>query len=227
MTLSVDSPRPRGDAAPTTPPRGAGPRRRARWMPALVVLVLAFLAFVLPPYLGLDPSAARIPVDASVPWHYPVLIVHIATSTIALLTLCLQMWPWLREHHPAVHRVSGRVYVFAGALPAALLSLVLCLQATSPIGTLGVATAGAFWAVTTAMGWIRGRQRRWGSHRRWMLYSFAFALQATWARLIAVVAIVGGLEVDPVLMGEAGTWLGWIVNVLLVHWWIERTRSGG
>ncbi|MCR6483497.1 DUF2306 domain-containing protein [Amycolatopsis sp. OK19-0408] len=223
MTQLVEKTGARSD----TDPLPVGPRRsraaQARSMVPLVALVLAFLLFLLPPYLGLDPSQGRIPNVTVIPARYPLLIVHIATATIALLTLCLQMWPWLRERHPKAHRISGRVYVFAGALPAAVLSVVLSFMATSSHGVLGVITAGVFWGVTTAVGFLRARQGRWSAHRRWMLYSFAFALQAVWARLLAIGSIVLGLSPDPILMGEAGTWLGWIVNVLLVQWWLVRT----
>src|SRR2546421_10170272 len=152
MTQLVEQTSARSDPDPM-PAASRGSRAvQAWWMMPLVALVLAFLLFLLPPYLGLDPSKSRVPIDPSLPLHYPLLIVHIVTSTIALLTLCLQMWPWLRRHHPPVHRISGRVYVFAGALPAALLSLVLSLYATHTNGGLGVVTAGVFWAVTTWMG---------------------------------------------------------------------------
>ncbi|MBD0324764.1 MAG: DUF2306 domain-containing protein [Aldersonia sp.] len=57
---------------------------------------------------------------------------HIFFGSVALLTACLQVWPWLRRRHPAVHWYSGRLYVFAGALPAGLAVLTVV-----PFGTWG------------------------------------------------------------------------------------------
>lgn len=103
------------------------PRARAArpvpvpWL-ALGLLTVAFLAFSLPPYLTLDPAQARLPVPT---WYYPALAAHIAFGSIALLAACVQLWPWFRAHRRAMHRWSGRVYVFAGALPASLVVLTI------------------------------------------------------------------------------------------------------
>lgn len=82
------------------------------WIASLGVLTVVFLAFTLPPYLGLDPSQSRVPIHF--PMHYPMLVAHIFFGSVALSTACLQVWKWLRQHYPAVHRWSGRLYVFAG-----------------------------------------------------------------------------------------------------------------
>ena len=50
---------------------------------------------------------------------------HIVFGSIAMLTCCLQIWPWLRARNLALHRGLGRVYVFAGVLPAGLLGFVV------------------------------------------------------------------------------------------------------
>jgi len=35
------------------------------------------------------------------------------------------VWPWFRSTNPVAHRRIGRVYVFAGVLPAGLFGLVI------------------------------------------------------------------------------------------------------
>lgn len=60
--------------------------------------------FVLSAYLTLDPSMAHVPLRPDVWFHYPVMIFHIAASTVALL----QMSSRLRMQHPKAHRISGR-----------------------------------------------------------------------------------------------------------------------
>jgi len=31
-------------------------------------------------------------------------VAHILFGSVALVTACLQIWPWLRRTHPTVHR---------------------------------------------------------------------------------------------------------------------------
>ena len=128
---------------------------RRPWIVPLVALNGAFLLFVLPPYLGLDPSQSRVVLNDGFASHYAVLVVHILFGTIALVTLCLQAWPWLRLRYPRVHRLSGRLYVFAGAIPSALLALVLMPFAAAPNGLLGSALASVGWIATTVLGFAR------------------------------------------------------------------------
>ncbi|MEU9509385.1 DUF2306 domain-containing protein [Micromonospora sp. NPDC048170] len=221
---------PAGQAEQSRPPArrvgaggSSGPWWRRPWIVPLVALNGAFLLFVLPPYLGLDPSRSRIPLNEGFPSHYAVLVVHILFGTIALVTLCLQVWPWLRLRYPKVHRISGRLYVFAGAIPSALLALVLIPFAAMPNGLLGSALACLGWIVTTALGFRTARQRRYAEHRKWMIYSFAFALQTLWGRVIFLVSALTGVTFNPVVAAEAGGWLSTLVNVAIAHWWLRRT----
>jgi hypothetical protein len=95
------------------------------------LLTVIFVAYAVPPYLTLDPARARtqpMPPHAS---YYLLLVTHIFLGSIALLAACLQVWPWLRRWHPAVHRWSGRVYV------SVALSASVCVMIISPMGLYG------------------------------------------------------------------------------------------
>ncbi|RCV47915.1 DUF2306 domain-containing protein, partial [Marinitenerispora sediminis] len=187
---------------------------------------------------GLDPSRSRIPVPDGRPLYYPMLVAHIFLGTVALLTACLQVWPWLRRRHPAVHRWSGRVYVFGGVLPAGVAVLFV-----APFGALGPTQQAAntllavLWLLTTAAGYRAARQRRFAAHREWMVRSFALSFSIVANRLWMVVcmavftpeALTGGSP-DPAVFAQAlgvSAWLSWVVNLLVAEWWLQRTRSRG
>jgi hypothetical protein len=217
--------------APVPPPVPASPPRvgRAWWrkpwvipLAVLIVLVAAFLIDELPPYLGLDPAKARITLDEGFRLHYPLLVGHIACGTIALVTLCLQVWPWLRLKHPAVHRISGRLYVFAGVLPSAVMALVITPVAAG--GYVGIVTHAVLWVSATLIGWRKMRQRRVIEHRRFMLYSFALTLGILWGRATVLLwpLLPEGTNIS--MLFEMARWFGWVVNLILVQWWLERTR---
>lgn len=219
---------------PDEPARTVDRRRPARqwwqrpWVLPLAIVVVAFLIYVWQPYITLNMKTSKVPLNTSAPvLNYLLLVGHILFGSIALGTLCLQVWPWLRTHYPAVHRWSGRLYVFAGALPCALLVAVLIPLAGTPLGAAGQTCAAAGWIFTTIMGYVRARQHRWGAHRRWMLYSFAFALNIVWGRVFIIVFQLGHVENATILLQfeEASTWIGWVINIFLVRLWLDRKMT--
>jgi Predicted membrane protein (DUF2306) len=207
------------------PRRPARKRKRPRGLIALIVLVVAFLAVSLPPYVTLDPANSLVPINTQIALHYPMLLGHILFGTITLFTVCLQLWPWLRRNHPKAHRISGRTYVFAGMLPTCVLAL-----AVVPMGELNLigATGASVWAViglvTTLRGYRAGRARITREHRRWMIYSFASAMGLATGRVLAlgIPAIPGVPESPEVIFPLGGFWLGWMVNLSIAYWWLHR-----
>jgi uncharacterized membrane protein len=194
-------------------------------MVLIVGAVAAFLIDSLPPYLTLNPKEARIILNPHFPAHYAVLLGHIAFGTIAMLTVCLQVWPWLRRNHPRIHRTSGRVYVFAGAVPCALLALVLDRVTFQWEANFGITMQGLLLLGTTVAGYVAARRGNYASHRRWMLYSFA-VLTSTISGKAAVVLwehlpVLDRPNPDYVL--EFARWFNWMINIVIVQWWIEHT----
>jgi uncharacterized membrane protein YozB (DUF420 family) len=199
---------------------------------ALALLTVAFIAYAVPPYLCLDPERARIqpiPPHAS---YYPLLVSHIFLGSLALLAACLQVWPWLRRIHPAVHRWSGRVYV------TAVLIASVCVMIIAPMGLHGAnqrvanTMLAVLWFGTTVAGFRAIRQRRFVDHRHWMLRSIALAFSIVAYRVWLMIAfavfvpeIYTGVEVDQAALDEAiglTSWVSWVVNLLIVEWWLHR-----
>ncbi|MFB8765245.1 DUF2306 domain-containing protein [Nocardiopsis alba] len=210
------------------------------WVAPLAIAVVLSLGFILPPYLGLNPAQATVPIPEEFPFKYPVLVLHIATGSIAMVTCCLQVWPWLRENHPAVHRISGRLYVFAGVLPSVVLAWYL-LTTFSGLGWVGRTVLSLLWFATTVVGFVRARQGRYAEHRRMMIYSFALTMEAFTTRVLFVglmfalgIPLGENPEESAAFTLEAGetlAWCGWMINLVLATWWLNRdhrpTRSRG
>lgn len=208
---------------------------RRPWIGPLAVVTVIFLAFSLPPYVSGDPARSRVPQsDALGVAHYWTLVPHVLFGGIALATACLQIWPWFRRRFPVGHRRIGRVYVFAGVLPAGLTALVV--GPFSPFGPMTRASnvlLAVLWLTVTVVGYRMARQRRFADHRRWMIRSFALTASIISNRIWAVVAVVvlspqldstfGGSEVA---LGQAvsglAAWFGWVVPLLVAEWWLER-----
>ncbi|MHC0430260.1 DUF2306 domain-containing protein [Streptomyces sp. O3] len=212
------------------PPRGAPPRTRRRstnlWVLAMGAATVAFLIYQLPPYAAFDSGESRIPLQF--PLHYALLVGHVGFGTVALVTMCLQMWPWLRRRHPVFHRWSGRVYLWGGALPSAAFAIAM-FPVAFRAGSIGVLMSAVLWSVAGLMGYRRARQRRWREHRRWMLYSFAVVWgQVIWGFVIGMSWLWWSPWADTVdfnYVAETARWVGWVSNLIVVQWWLERTAK--
>ncbi|MGI5289419.1 DUF2306 domain-containing protein [Nonomuraea polychroma] len=228
MTLSTEHPT-------AFPVRHSRPRWWQRpWVAPLAVVAIAFVAFSLPPYLSLDPSRSRVPAPDFFPAHFAVLSLHVVFGSIAMITCCLQIWPWFRARYPRAHRIIGRVYVFAGCLPGGLLALVVAVaNPFGPVSSASSVVLALLWLGCTLAGWRMARQRRFVDHRRWMIRSFALTMSIITNRLWSVVFVITlwpQLETtfhgDETMMVSTiagmSAWLGWVLPLLFAEWWLER-----
>ena len=226
MTLNLSSDENAGTSALPERDRVRRPGRwQSPWLLGLGVLVVTNLLYALPRYLQFDPKLSRDPILAGYPLQFPLIVAHLLAGNIAMVTVFLQVTAWVRRRHPAVHRISGRLYVFAGALPAALLGLYLVPALPTPTGQVGLVTEAVLWIATTLTGFRMARAGNYAAHRRWMLYSFALALGTTWSRVLYLMELaVPALALPSDVYLEVTSWLGWMINLLIAHWWLQRRR---
>jgi hypothetical protein len=232
-TTTTAATAPRGGPSRTLP----GPRWWQRpWIVPLALFTLAFLLYSVPPYLSLDPADARLPVPEHPSWFFPALVTHIFGGTLLTLLVIVQVWPWVRARHPAVHRWSGRVYVLAGipfvGVPALLIA---------PYSATGTSTqiSNTIWALLwlsfTVTGYVMARRRRFARHREWMLRSFALVYAIGFNRVMIPLLMLFALpQLDTVHGGDttalafaiapASSFLSWLVPLLAVEWWLKYHR---
>lgn len=219
-------------------PRRAQPWWRRPWIVPLMLVAAAFLAFSVPPYLTFDPAQSRLEPPEGNAVHYPLLVAHVLFGTVAMVTACFQIWPAFRAHHRRGHRITGRLYVFAGALPAGLLGLYIGWHtAAGPSVRVANLVGSALWLAVTIAGLRMARARRYGEHRRWMSRSFALAMSIVLSRVVNVVAtIVLTPQVDTTFGGSEalmahsaasiGVWLSPLLLLLVADWLLERRKPG-
>ncbi|MGW4483134.1 DUF2306 domain-containing protein [Amycolatopsis sp. NPDC004368] len=220
------------DLRPPTTPATAPTKKRRPWIGVLGLVVVAFLAFSLPPYLALDPAQSRVP--ATFGAHYWFLVGHVVFGSIAMICAVLQIWPWIRRRFPALHRYAGRTYVFGGVLPSGLMALTI--GAASPFGPATRASdvlLAVLWIGCTWAGYRAARDRRFGDHRRWMIRSFALTMSIILNRVISPLAIVflepqlattfGGSEIAFMQSVAAiAAWVSWTVALIGAQLWLDR-----
>lgn len=196
------------------------------WM-ILVVLTYAAACFAVAPYLSLNSELSRVPISASFPLHYPVLLVHIFSSFFALVIGWLQFLPRLRSSKPHIHRMIGRCYLLLIAI-GSITGLVVGMYTESYIRQVSFLTLVVLWLFTGWKGYRKARQRQFEDHGMWMARNYAVTLVAATARIVTPLCILiyiasnglpdGGIEavLDKVL--EVNIWLGLVVNVIITEW---------
>ncbi|HEX6344149.1 DUF2306 domain-containing protein [Umezawaea sp.] len=225
--------------SPTTPtPRPAQTWWRRPWIAPLMLVAAAFLVFSVPPYLTGDPADSRLPAPPGNDLYHPLLVAHVLFGTVAMVTACFQVWPAFRTRHRRGHRITGRVYVYAGVLPAGLLGLYIGWHtAAGPSVRVANLVGSALWLLVTLIGLRAARQRRFGDHRRWMSRSFALAMSIVLSRVITVVATIvltpqldttfgGSREMLTFSTASIGVWLSPLLLLLLTDWLLDRRGAG-
>ncbi|MES2437768.1 MAG: DUF2306 domain-containing protein [Verrucomicrobiota bacterium] len=150
--------------------------------------------------------------------------VHVFTSMLPLLAGFTQFAPRILSKWPAVHRAMGRVYVITVCFITGPASLIMAFYANGGITSrIAFVTLALLWLGTTAMGWRTVLQRKWQTHREWMIRSYALTLSAITLRAWKY-AIVFAFEPRPMDAYRIVAWLGFVPNLILVEWWIRRRR---
>jgi hypothetical protein len=133
-----------------------------------------------------------------------------------------------------VHRYLGRIFVFAGVIPASISGMVVAwLSMAGPVASLGFALLDIAWFTTAWAGYRAARTRRYRDHERWMIRAFALTFAAVTLRLWLVTLILVQL---PILHSHYHgsfhdlfhtayafvPWLCWIPNLLITEAYLRR-----
>ncbi|MBT2729854.1 DUF2306 domain-containing protein [Bacillus sp. ISL-75] len=198
------------------------------------ILFISSLEVIIPfvvPYLTLNPANSRVSFT-SAGMQFPLLIAHIVTACLALLSDFFQFVEHFRIKTPKVHRFLGRVYV-----GSVLISGGLGLVYVSYIENFSKATSflvlSLIWLFTCWKGYRTAVRKQFADHRKWMIRSFGVTLVAVSGRIVVPVLLLtyytlngfslpGGREkmVEEVL--NVNIWVGLIVNFIVVEWGILR-----
>ncbi|NRS19601.1 DUF2306 domain-containing protein [Brevibacillus sp. HB1.4B] len=192
-----------------------------------LVVILPFMA----PYLTLDPANSRITIISG-SLQYPLLVAHIVSAFIALLTGFFQFVDRIRLKNPRIHRFLGRVYVYSVFI-SGLLSFGGIFYAENFMKATSFLVLSFAWLFTCWKGYRTAINKQYEEHRKWMIRSFGMTLVAISARLLVPVllllyfifhgfSIPHGMET---VIGEVlnvNIWAGLILNFVIVEWVILK-----
>jgi uncharacterized membrane protein YozB (DUF420 family) len=164
--------------------------------------------------------------------HYPILIIHVITASIALVTVPLQLWS--ARHYNGMHRMIGRIALFAGVFPGGVTAVILAMMHTYGLASQsGFATSALLWTIFAILGYRAVRQGRYADHRAWMIRSFAVIMGTVMLRIQLVLLINVMPFMYPAYQDDFGAlytdafhtiaWLSWFPNLLIAEWYLRRT----
>ena len=145
---------------------------------------------------------------------------HVFAAAVALLLGPLQFSRRLRTAHPALHRVSGRIYLVAGVCVGGLAGLYMAMFAYGGIvSSIGFALLALAWLYTGARAYAAARARQFRAHRAWMVRNFALAFAAVTLRIELGLAFSAGLPFESVYPLVA--WVSWVPNLVAAEMFLR------
>ena len=190
------------------------------WLSALSVALVSWRVLVAPVDLVM-PAMAHYLAD------FPLsLAAHILFGPLALLLAPFQLWQWLRQRRPGLHRWLGRLYALS-ILGGGLASLTLLPGFEgSRFAALGFGTLTILWIGITLWGIGRARAGDIAAHRRWMQRSVALTFAAVTLRLILAPLMAAGWSLTETY--DITAWGSWLINLAVLEIWqrwrVQRPR---
>jgi hypothetical protein len=181
-----------------------------------LVLIAALMSGAVAWWLIAFPVVALANVEKH-PQHFPMVFAHMAGGTFMLFVGAANLYVGATRRHFRHHKTLGYLYLAGGAVGASL-ALVRALRnphgdgGAGGTGDLGYALAALAlaWIVCAIMAWRAARNRRYDSHRAWMIRSYVLTWSFVLCRLIGKVPVLADLG-----DGSAIIWLSWVVPLFI------------
>lgn len=145
--------------------------------------------------------------------HYRSVLAHASGGTLMLFAGTLAIYAGWTRRFMRVHRSIGLAYLTGGALGAGM-GLVISIQQPHPLPGVGLATGtlAVAWLAVAAMGWRAARNRRYDSHRAWMIRSYVLTWTFVFCRIVMRWPGVDGASGSTVV---GVIWCSWIAPLVL------------
>ena len=158
--------------------------------------------------------------------HYRyAFFIHVYTSMLVLLAGLLQCLRPVRLHYPRIHRIAGRWYVGLILLAASPSGLVMGVYANGGLSAqISFVLLAVLWFFFTYQAYTYARKKRWNLHRNYAIRSLALTLSAISLRLFKWL-IASTVALPPMDTYVIVAWAGWVVNWLIVEYYLHRHSS--
>jgi hypothetical protein len=147
--------------------------------------------------------------------------IHIAAGAICIGTALIQFSRYILKKTKAIHRWSGKLYVFVVLFLGAPTGLYMSFFAKGSFWERSLFMFMAiFWFITTLYGLSTIRKKNVLAHKIWMIRSYAMAMTAVTFRVYHIAFYLLGW--DHLENYELSLWISVIGNMLIAEWVIYR-----
>jgi uncharacterized membrane protein len=156
--------------------------------------------------------------------------IHVYASLWVLLAGFTQFSKQLLKKNPRLHRTMGYIYVADVLLITGPAGLIMGFYANGGLlSRIAFVSLAILWIFFTAMALIKAKQKKFTSHRNYMIRSYALTLSALTLRAWKY-AITNTMSVPPMDVYRVVAWAGWVINLVIAEviiWrWKRNTVKG-
>lgn len=147
--------------------------------------------------------------------------IHIAAGALCIGTSLIQFSRYIMKKSKAIHRISGKIYVFVVLFLGAPTGLYMSFFAKGSFleRALFMFMAG-WWFITTLYGLSTIHKRNVIAHKVWMMRSYAMAMTAVTFRVYHIIFYL--LDWGHLENYELSLWISVVGNMLFAEWIIYR-----
>lgn len=192
------------------------------WVPVFVFSLLLVINTV--PYFSFDENFSFIEERSFLfqsSLYSASFYIHIFAGAVCILTALVQFSRYILKRVRAVHRWSGRLYVFVVLFLAAPTGLYMSFFAKGSIAERSLFLFMALvWFVTTLFGLTTILKKNVVAHKIWMIRSYSMAMTAVTFRIYHLVFYM--LDWGHLENYELSLWISVLGNMLIAEYVIFR-----
>ena len=175
-----------------------------------------------------DVAFLRIKQDEIKHFYYKIaFFTHVYTSIFVLVIGFFQFSSYIKKNYFIIHKLLGKIYVALILFFSGPSGLIMGYHANGGTAAkISFCLLFILWMFFTYKAYAYARIRKWKEHKNYMYRSYALTLSAISLRLFKWV-IASLFELPPMDIYIIVSWLGWILNLLIVEGLIyyESKRS--
>lgn len=149
--------------------------------------------------------------------HFGLVYLHVSGGTLMLFVGLANLYIGTARKYFKYHRLVGSIYLVGGVIGAIAAMVITSSTAHKAAGTsaltgasISLLTLASAWLLAAAMAYRAARNKRYDSHRDWMIRSYVLVWSFVFCRLASRVP-----GVEDMGGGQAFIWLSWVGPLLL------------
>ena len=145
--------------------------------------------------------------------HLQILLIHTIGGLSMLVLGAMNLYIGTTRRMFQLHRWVGYGYFLVGSV-GAVAALAISFHAPHAPHSLYIATGtlAVVWLAVAAMAWRAARNRRFASHREWMIRSYVLSWTFVGCRIATMVDIFPWLGAEST---TAAIWMNWIIPLVV------------